>query len=59
VIRKQGDGSHASFYIDRSIRTVTVLLNRLHKILKIMPKTDKAREVYKNYLKEKEENGQR
>jgi hypothetical protein len=36
------------------------LLSDIHKrIMKEMPKTEKAREVYENYLKEKEENGQR
>ncbi|PFA62897.1 hypothetical protein CN378_17815 [Bacillus sp. AFS015802] len=34
------------------------LVSDIHKrIRKEMPRTDKAREVYENYLKEKEENG--
>ncbi|MGM0852573.1 MAG: hypothetical protein ACQEWI_08175 [Bacillota bacterium] len=36
------------------------LLNDIHRrVSKKMPKTDNLREVYKNYLREKEENGQR
>jgi hypothetical protein len=36
------------------------LLNDIHRrVSKEMPKTDKAKEVYENYLREKEEHGQR
>jgi large-conductance mechanosensitive channel len=36
------------------------LLNDIHRrVSKEMPKTDKAQEVYENYLREKEEHGQR
>jgi hypothetical protein len=36
------------------------LLNDIHRrVSKEMPKTDKAKEVYENYLREKGENGQR
>jgi hypothetical protein len=35
------------------------LLNDIHRrVSKEMPKPDKAREVYENYLREKDENGQ-